>query len=157
MREFIDAGHLPEIIAQIERSSLIATAEARIAEGRRFGLIAEVGSLESGAFHDWPAPIVVGGLDEALLAWKCAVPRVQDAFSAEIMKISLGIADGRLEATGDCPYARALVLVEPDDPDDDPNAIHGFDVSWDFACPPLGILKPLPVDDLGLSWADLFR
>ncbi len=158
MRRPIEKADLAALIEEgIARATRLASPDVLIAERRRLGLIVEVGSLETGSFGDWPAPAQFDCIEDALRELAVQQPGILEAFEAQVLKISRGISEGRLEAMGDCPYARALVVVEPADPEGDPAILHGFDVYWDFSFPWPGALQVGSKSCLDESWEDLFE
>ncbi len=157
MRRPIEQVDLAALIEEgIARVTHLASPDVLIPERRRFGLIAEVGSLETGSFGGWPAPAQFDSIHDALREWAVQNPRILEAFGAEVLQISKGISEGWLEAIGDCTYARAVVLVEPADPDGNPAILHGFDVYWDFSFSWPGDLRVRSKSCLDESWEDLF-
>ncbi len=157
MRRPTEQADLAALIEEgIARVTHLASLDVLIPERRRFGLIAAVGSLETGSFEDWPARAQFNSIHDALREWAVQKPRILEAFGAQVLQISKGISEGWLEATGDCPYAQALVLVEPADPEDNPAILHGFDVYWDFSFSWPGALRVRSESCLEESWEDLF-
>jgi hypothetical protein len=140
----------------IARVTHMASLDVLIPERRRFGLITEVGSLETGSFEDWPAPAQFNSIHDALREWAVQKPCILEAFGAEVLKISKGVSEGWLEDTGDCTYARAVVLVEPADPEGNPAILHGFDVYWDFSFSWPEGLEVRSMSCLEESWEDIF-
>ena len=157
MRHPIDQADLALIAQKIAQATLFANPKVQILRGRRFGLIAQAGSLETGAFADWPLPSQFDTLDDAPQKWAIQSPMIVEAFGLQLVKISRGISEGLLTAMGDCPYARAVVLLEPADPDEDPRVIHGFDVYWDFSFSWPGSLQVCSTESFDQSWHDLFE
>ena len=158
MKRPIEKADLLAFIEEgIARETLLASPDVLIPERRRLGLIAEVGSLETGSFGDWPFPAQFNSIDDALSEWAVQKPRILEAFGAQVLQISKGISEGWLEAIADCPYARALVVVEPADPEGAPAILHGFDVYWDFSFSWPGALQVGSKSCLDESWEELFE
>lgn len=122
--EYVEAS----LAAFLKEHELQGIAERLLGEGP-FRVVAGVYDFDVG-FFDGAVEQTVESYEEAVSIASARREDVLVRFTGEILKIRLGVREGRL--TGMEPLGAVTVVLSPIDQAGDARTICGFSVAWDF-------------------------